>query len=486
MAPEATPQSIETRLFINGEVRAFTIFISKVSTTYQNHGVSMSKLSEATEKDVDQAVAAAKSAQPAWANLTVEQRGSYFKKFAKLIRESNDELATLEAISMGFPKSRYFHAMACAGTFDHYSEAGYDMQGTTSLNTPGFVSMTLRQPYGVVAAIIPWNVPLIMLANKIAPALAVGNTVVLKSSEKAPLTSCKIASLVKEAGFPPGVFNILSGHGHISGAALSSHMEVRALSFTGSTRTGRVIQQAAAQSNLKVIFLELGGKSPVCIFEDADLEVAADDTQHSIQGNSGQTCMATTRVYVQDTVAEKFIGLFKSKFEAVTIGDPLHPGTNHGPQADKVQYDNVLRYIEMGKKEGTLALGGSTVEGDGYFIRPTIFTNTPEDARTMKEEIFGPVVHINTFSTEEEVMEKANNTEYGLYASVYTKDINRALKFAKGLEAGTVGVNCTSPTQGRDMPFGGWKGSGIGREGMPLYTMSNFLEMKTVVVKVGF
>jgi aldehyde dehydrogenase (NAD+) len=235
---------------------------------------------------------------------------------------------------------------------------------------------------------------------------------------------------------------------------------------------------------LKVIFLELGGKSPVCIFEDADLEVAAEDTQHSIQVNSGQTCMATTRVYVQESVAEKYIALFKAKFEASSIGDPQKPGTNQGPQADKVQYDNVLQYIEIAKEEGTLALGGSAVEGEGYFIRPTIFTDTPETAKTMKEEIFGPVVHINTFSTEEEALAKANNTEYGLYASVYTKDLNRAIRFAKGFEAGTVGVNCTSPTQGKDMPFGGFKGSGIGREGLPFYTMNNFLETKTVVVKL--
>ena len=280
---------------------------------------------------------------------------------------------------------------------------------------------------------------------------------------------------------------MITGFGNVSGVTLSHHMDIRALSFTGSTRTGRHIQEAAAKSNLKVVFLELGGKSPAIVFDDADLEAAVADTQHSVQTNSGQTCMANTRVYVQDTIAEKFISLFKNKFSASAImGDPIHPATNHGPQADNIQHENVRRYIDIGKTEGTLALGGELYpEEGGYFIPPTVFINVAEDARIMKEEIFGPVVIINEFKTEEEVLAKANDTEYGLYASVFTKNIDRALRFAKGLEAGTVGVNCTSPTTGRDMPFGGWKGSGIGREGLPLCTMNNFLETKTVVIKIS-
>jgi acyl-CoA reductase-like NAD-dependent aldehyde dehydrogenase len=377
------------------------------------------------------------------------------------------------------------------------------MQGATSLNTPGYINMTFRQPYGVVAAIIPWNVPLLFFANKVAPALTVGNTVVLKSSEKAPLTvsanyygasivtgtnfckSARVAALIKEAGFPPGVINVITGFGNVSGSVLSHHMDVRALSFTGSTRTGRYIQEASAKSNLKRVFLELGGKSPAIVFDDADLEVAVGQTQYSIQSNSGQTCFANSRVYVQDTVAEKFIEQFKTKFwSSAIMGDPTHTGTTHGPQADKIQYDNVRHYIEIGKKEGTLVLGGEDVSKEtGYFITPTVFTDAPEEAKIMKEEIFGPVVVINIFQTEEEVLAKANNTEYGLYASVYTKNIDRALRFAKGLEAGTVGVNCTSPTTGRDMPFGGFKGSGVGREGMPCYSMDNFLETKSVIIK---
>lgn len=262
-------------------------------------------------------------------------------------------------------------------------------------------------------------------------------------------------------------------------------MDVRAISFTGSTRTGRLIQAAAAKSNLKSVHLELGGKSPSIIFEDADLEKAAHDTQYSVQWNSGQVCMANSRIYVQSSIAEKFIAVFKEKFARVSVGDPTQGGINHGPQADKIQYDNVMRYIEIGKKDGKLALGGNVPEGtNGYFVAPTIFTDTPEDSQIMKEEVFGPVVNINIFDKEEEVLAKANNTEFGLYASVYTKNIDRALRVAKALESGTVGINVTSPVTARDMPFGGFKSSGTGREGGPTYSLENCLETKTILIKI--
>jgi len=446
---------------------------------------------EASEKDTDAAVAAAKAAFPAWSALAPDGRGAYLKKLAALLHQSGDELSRLEAISMGRPISTYFDNHAAASTFEHYAEAGYEAQGVSSLNTPGFVNMTFKQPYGVVAAIIPWNLPLVFFANKAAPALAAGNTVVLKSSEKAPLSSAKVATLIEEAGFPPGVINVISGHGQTSGAILSSHMDVRALSFTGSCRTGRLIQAAAAKSNLKNVILELGGKSPAVIFEDSDLDNAVAETQGSIQFNSGQVCMANSRIYVQESIADKFVEAFKAKFAAVSAGDPLDAATNHGPQADSAQFDTVHKYIAAGKESGELVLGGtpevpglSDAASQGYFVTPTVFVKTPEDAVTMKEEIFGPVVNINTFTTEEEAIAKANDSEFGLYAAVYTKDINRAMRFAKALEAGTVGVNCTSPTIARDMPFGGFKSSGVGREGLG-HSLNNFLETKTVLIKVN-
>jgi len=480
------PQEIETRLFINGEFSESSN--GKTFDIYNPATLKLvAKVHEASEEDTDRAVAAAKAAFPAWSALSPDARGAYFKKLAALIRENNDELAALEAASMGRPVTTFFDAHACAAKFDHYSEAGYSVQGTTSVQTPGFINMVLRQPFGVVAGIIPWNVPLIMLANKLAPALIVGNTVVLKSSEKAPLTSAKFATLVQRVGFPPGVINIITGFGNVSGSILSHHMDVRALSFTGSGRTGRIVQAAGANSNLKQVMLELGGKSPAIIFDDADIEETVKQTAYSIQWNSGQVCMANSRVYVQDTIAEKFIELFKDYFSnKVVMGDPLEQGTNHGPQADEVQHKTVLRYLEMGKKSGDLVLGGGAPsDREGYYIQPTIFTNTPEDATIMREEVFGPVVNINIFKTEEEVLEKANNTEYGLYAAVYTKNIDRALRFAKGLESGTVGINCTSPTMGKDMPFGGYKSSGSGREGEPFYSLNNWLETKSVIIKIS-
>jgi acyl-CoA reductase-like NAD-dependent aldehyde dehydrogenase len=441
---------------------------------------------EASEQDTNRAVAAAKAAFPAWSALSPDQRAPYFKKLAALIREANDELASLEAVSMGKPLGAFFDGYACAAKWEHFSEVGYTVQGSTSVQTPGFVNMTLRQPYGVVAAIIPWNVPLLFLANKLAPALIVGNTVVLKSSEKAPLTSAKFATLVQKAGFPRGVINVITGFGNISGSVLSHHMDVRALSFTGSGRTGRLIQAAAAKSNLKQVYLELGGKSPAVIFEDADLQEAAKQTAHSIQSNSGQVCMANSRIYVQDTVFDKYMELFKTEWNEIIMGDPLDKTTNHGPQADEAQHKTVLRYLDMGKQSGELVLGGAAPsDREGYYIQPTIFTNTPEDATIMKEEIFGPVVNINKFTSEEEALQKANDTEFGLYAAVYTKDISRAMRFAKGLEAGTVSVNCTSPVTGKDMPFGGYKSSGSGREGEPAYTLDNFLETKSVIIKIA-
>ncbi|KAB5513411.1 aldehyde dehydrogenase domain-containing protein [Coniochaeta sp. 2T2.1] len=440
---------------------------------------------EATNEDVNTAVAAAKAAFPSWSALDPASRGAPMKKLAALIRQNNDELARLEAASMGRPVSDFFDAHAAASEFDQYAEAWPYMHGQSSLNNPGFVAMTLRQPYGIAAAIIPWNVPLLFLAAKAAPALITGNAVVLKSSEKAPLTSARITELVAEAGFPPGVFNIITGHGMPSGAALASHMDVRVLTFTGSGSTGRKIQEAAARSNLKTVILELGGKSPAIVFDDADLEKTVAQTVRGISFNSGQVCMANTRIYVQEGIAPAFVEAFNHKFASLKAGDPLQRDVTQGPQVDDVQYRSVMSYIEEGKKSGSLAIGGKgKLESmGGYFIEPTVFLDTPEDARVMKEEIFGPIVHINTFRTEAEAIAKANDTEYGLYASVFTKNIDCAMRVAKAIDSGSVSVNATSPSGAKDLPFGGYKVSGQGREG-GLKSMDNFLETKTVLIRM--
>ncbi|CAG7924155.1 unnamed protein product [Penicillium olsonii] len=477
----ALTEPIETRLFINGEFRDSS---SKQTfdVVYPYTKEVVAQVQEASAQDVDDAVAAAGAAFPAWRDLSIEKRGSYMQTLSQLILESNAELAKLETLSIGRPISAFFDGGLAAEYFSYFSTAAWSAQGTASLNTPDQLSMTVRQPYGVVGLIIPWNFPLAMFAGKIAPAIAAGNTVVLKSSEKAPLTSLYVAKLIKKAGFPPGVINIISGHGEPAGTALASHMKVRCLSFTGSSITGQKIQAAAAKSNLKHVLMELGGKSPAIVFGDADLDSAAAQTQFSIQFNSGQICTANSRIYVHESVAQEFTKLFREKFGAVTIGDPLDPATSHGPQIDVKQYERIKEYLAIGEKDGKLTLGGDA--NDGYFVKPTIFEGVPTDSRLMREEVFGPVVTITPFSTEAEVIEKANDTEFGLYASVFTKDLDRAVRLAKALDAGTVGVNCTSPTGAKDGAFGGYKMSGTGREGL-LYSLDSFLETKSIVIKTS-
>ena len=441
-------------------------------------------VSEGTTDDVDRAVAAAKAASPAWSALSPQQRGKHLRKLGDLIMAGSDELARLDALSLGRPVGTFYDAYYAATHFNYLSEAAY-ATGTSSLNTPGFMNVSLRQPYGVVGIIIPWNAPLVFYSKKLAPALAAGNTVVLKTSEKAPLSIDRLSAMVKEAGFPPGVVNVIHGHGAVSGAAISSHMQIRALSFTGSVRTGRLIQKAAADSNFKHLIFEMGGKSPAVVFADADIDKAAQETQHSIMWHSGQTCMANSRIYVQKSVAERFIHQFNAVAGQRKLGDPTDKETTHGPQADKFQFEAVQRYIEEGKKTGTLLQPDVKIpEVNGnLFVGPTVFLQQPEDSKVMKEEIFGPVACINTFETEEEALKLANDSDFGLYAAVYTKDLDRAMRFARGLESGMVGVNCTSPTGAWDMPFGGYKSSGTGRESL-LHSLEDWLEEKSVYIKV--
>ncbi|KAI2681762.1 hypothetical protein CBS147355_2972 [Penicillium roqueforti] len=440
-------ESIETRLFINGEFRKSSSG-KTFEVVYPYTKEVVAQVQEADIQDVEDAVNAANAAFPAWRDLGTDKRGTYLRKLSQLILESNDELAKLETISTGRPISQFFDASLAAELFAYFAGGGWTAQGTASLNTPDYLNLTVKQPYGVLA-----------------PALAAGNTVVVKSSEKAPLTSLYVAKLIEKAGFPPGVINIISGFGNPTGAALASHMTIRCISFTGSTATGQKIQTAAANSNMKHVHMELGGKSPAIIFEDTDLETAVAQTQFSVQFNSGQ-----------------FIALFREKFAAVRMGEPLDPATSHGPQIDLMQYNRVKEYLDIGKKDGTLSLGGDA--SAGFFVRPTIFEGVAEDSRLMREEVFGPVVVINTFSTEIEAIEKANNSEFGLHAAVFTKDLDRAVRLAKALDVGIVGVNCTSPTNAKDTAFGGFKMSGSGREGL-LYSLDSFLETKSILIKTA-
>jgi aldehyde dehydrogenase (NAD+) len=323
-----------------------------------------------------------------------------------------------------------------------------------------------------------------MWAWKIGPAIAAGNTVVLKSAEQTPLSALVAANLVKEAGFPPGVVNIISGFGRVAGAAISSHMDIDKVAFTGSTVVGRQIMKAAASSNLKKVTLELGGKSPNIVFDDADIDNAISWANFGVYFNHGQTCCAGTRIYVQEGIYDNFIQRFKERAQKNKVGDPFHPETFQGPQVSKLQFDRVMGYIEEGKKAGaTVETGGKRLGDKGFFIEPTIFSNVTEDMKIVQEEIFGPVCTIAKFKTKEEVIKTANNTTYGLAAAVHTTNLNTALEVANALKAGTVWVN-TYNTLHWQLPFGGFKESGIGRE-LGEAALDNYVQSKTVSIRLG-
>jgi aldehyde dehydrogenase (NAD+) len=340
------------------------------------------------------------------------------------------------------------------------------------------------EPYGICGAIIPWNFPIVMQSWKLAPALACGNTIVLKTSEYTPLSGLKIAALIKEAGFPKGVVNILSGRGPTAGAAIASHMKIRKVAFTGSTVVGKSILKASADSNLKKVTLELGGKSPSIVFADANLDEAVKWAHMGIFFNHGQCCTAGSRIYVQDSIYDEFLEKFKSQAESMKLGDPFDQGTNQGPQISQIQFDRIMNYIESGKKEGaTLLIGGERHGKEGYFVQPTIFTDVKEEMTIMQHEIFGPVVAIAKFSTAEEVIEKAHLTKYGLAAAVFTQDITRAIQMSNDLQAGTVWVNCYNLLE-NNIPFGGYGESGIGRE-LGKYAINEYTQVKSVHVNLS-
>ncbi|OJI96133.1 hypothetical protein ASPVEDRAFT_119858 [Aspergillus versicolor CBS 583.65] len=364
---------------------------------------------------------------------------------------------------------------------------GHDIAGVTSLATDTHLNLTLKQPYGVTAAIIPWNVSLIMMCMKIGPSLIAGNTLVLKSSEKSPLTSLLFARLAKQAGLPIGVLNILSGLGKPCGDCLARHMKIRKISFTGSAHTGKLVQKAAAESNLKDCTLELGGKSPLVVFADADLEKAAQAAAFSVMFNSGQICMASTRVYVHRSVAARFLTVYKDKILQVRghAGDPLDPKTTSGPVADRQQFNSIKAMLEGAKQQACcFSMGDVPSEGTGCFVDPVVIWDPPKSSDIVRKEVFGPVACVIPFDSEDEAISQANDSEFGLYASVFTRDTSRGLRFAKDFEAGTIGINTTSPYHCENLPIGGTKGSGTGRElgseGLDIWT-----ETKTVFVDLS-
>jgi len=441
---------------------------------------------EATEKDVDIAVSAARKAfEGPWRKETPENRGKYLNKLAQLFEENLDLLASIEALDNGkaVNMAKVDIGMA-AGCLRYYGGWADKIEGKTVDTTPDTFNYIRKEPIGVCGQIIPWNFPLLMWAWKIGPAIACGNTVVLKTAEQTPLGALVASTLIQKAGFPPGVINIISGFGKTAGAALASHMDVDKVAFTGSTVVGRQILKMAAGSNLKKVTLELGGKSPNIVFEDADIDNAISWVNFGIFFNHGQCCCAGSRIYVQESIYDKFVQRFKERASKNVVGDPFAKDTFQGPQVSQVQFDRIMNYIKAGKDAGATVETGGNRKGDtGYFIEPTIFSNVTEDMKIMQEEIFGPVCSISKFKTKEEAIKVGNKTTYGLAAAVHTTNLNTAIEVANSLKAGTVWVN-TYNTLHHQLPFGGYKESGIGRE-LGEDALANYTQTKTVNIRLG-
>jgi len=365
----------------------------------------------------------------------------------------------------------------------YYAGWADKIRGET-FDIPGQLVYTRKEPIGVCGQIIPWNFPLLMFAWKIGPAIAAGCTVVMKPAEQTPLGALRIGDLVKEAGFPPGVINILPGYGHKAGAAISSHMDIDKVAFTGSVEVGKLIMKAAADSNLKKVTLELGGKSPLVIFEDADLDKAAALSHGAIFFNQGQVCTAGSRVFVQEGVYDNFLEKAKSLAvsRAAVLGDPFDQGTQQGAQVSEEQFKRIMHYVDLGKNEARLVCGGERHGEKGYFIKPTIFADVAHGMKIHDEEIFGPVMSVIKFKDLDDAVFKANNTVFGLGAAVISNDVSRAFKVAHKIRAGTVWVN-TYHQYDNSAPFGGFKQSGIGRE-KGYQGLENYLETKSVFVSI--
>lgn len=487
---QAAALTIETRAFIDGVYTA----AADGRTFPTVNPATEEKLADVVfcgQAEVDKAVAAARQAfdRGVWAGLNPRERGEIMKTFARKVREHADELALLESLDVGKPigEAQAVDVGNSAYCIEWYGEAADKVGGEVAPVDNRLLGMVTREPVGVVAAVVPWNFPLLMAAWKYAPALAAGNSVILKPSEKSPLSAIRLAAIAHEAGIPAGVFQVLPGNGE-TGKLLALHMDVDCLAFTGSTGVGKLIAGYAAQSNLKKVWLELGGKSPNIIFEDcADLAAAARAAAGGIFFNAGQMCTAGSRVLVQNSIREAFLAEFKKAAAAYTPQDPLGGQARMGPLVDEIQYRKVLDFVAYGKADAQAELicGGETekVAGKGYYLQPTAFA-VPHGHKLAVEEIFGPVLSVVGFDDEEEAVRTANDSEYGLGAAVWSADISRAHRVARRLRAGTVWVNCYDEGGDMNLPFGGYKQSGNGRD-KSLHALEKYTELKTTLVKLA-
>ncbi len=449
-------------------------------------GEEICRVAEADAADVDKAVTAARAAfEGPWRKFRASERGRLLYRLADLIEKNADELARLETVDNGKPISvaKAVDVPKTVACYRYFAGWADKVQGKTIPLDGDFFCYTRHEPIGVVGQIIPWNYPMLMQSWKLAPALATGNTVVMKPAEQTPLSALRVGELIVEAGFPEGVVNLLPGFGPTAGAAIARHMDVDKVAFTGSTEVGRLIMEAAAKSNLKRITLELGGKSPNIIFADTDLDEAVEGAHMGVFVNQGQSCCAGSRVFVEEKIYQQFVEKSVARARKRRVGDPLDPATEQGPQVDQSQFDSVMGYIESGRSDGaTLACGGEPVGNRGYFIQPTVFADVQDEMKIARQEIFGPVMSVIVFKDVDEVIARANRTNYGLAAGVWTRDIKKAHAVANAMRAGTVWVNCYHVLDTR-APFGGFKQSGIGRE-LGEYGLQEYTEVKTVTVKL--
>ena len=479
-------QSVDSLHFINGEYVPSLSGKIKENINPATEEV-ISQISQGGQEEVDAAVAAAKKAlKGPWKKFTLDQRIAVIRKIGDIILERKDELARLESLDTGKPiwLSTAVDISRSAFNFHFFADFLRSV-GTEAYETDDVaINYSIRRPVGVVGIISPWNLPLLLMTWKLAPALAAGNTVVIKPASLTPTTATLIGEICKEAGVPDGVVNIVNGSGGVVGTALTEHKDVDAITFTGETLTGQTIMTAAAKT-LKKLSYELGGKNPNIIFADADLDEVIETTLKSSFINQGEVCLCGSRIYVERSAYDEFIQKFVEKTKELVVGDPFDPQTKVGALISKDHYERVLSYVELAKEEGGEVLtGGVRPEGleKGYYLEPTIITGLDRHCRVVKEEIFGPVVTVIPFDTEEDVLDQVNDTEYGLSASIWTNDIRRGHRIAKEVEAGIIWVNSWFLRDLRT-PFGGMKQSGIGREG-GIHSFDFYSELSNVCIKL--